>query len=64
MLERALATAEGVSGAKHPRVGLVLLALARVFARTRRISFAEGLYTCAALYEGHGQEACHWRCLF
>lgn len=43
-LEEALTAAEAVSGARHPRVGLVLLAIARVYARTRRISFAEGLY--------------------
>ena len=44
VLEEALGAAEAVGGASHPRVGLVLLTLARVYARTRRISFAEGLY--------------------
>ncbi len=47
LLEAALPAAEGISGDDHPRVALVLQALAGVFARTRRISFAEGLYKCA-----------------
>ena len=44
LLEAALPTAEAISGDGHPRVALVLQTLAGVFARTRRISFAEGLY--------------------
>ena len=47
LLEVALPAAEAISGDDHPRVALVLQALAGVFARTRRISFAEGLYKCA-----------------
>jgi len=44
LLEAALPAAEAISGDDHPRVALVLQTLAGVFARTRRVSFAEGLY--------------------
>ena len=44
LLEAALPAAEAISGDDHPRVALILQTLAGVFARTRRISFAEGLY--------------------
>ena len=46
VLSRALAAAEGVSGESHPRVSLVLAVLAGNFARTARVSYAEGLYRC------------------
>ena len=49
LLEAALPAAEAISGDDHPRVALVLQVLAGVFARTRRVSFAEGLYKCASL---------------
>lgn len=47
VLSDALSAAEGVSGEGHPRVALVLLELGRLYARTARVSYAEGLYRCA-----------------
>ena len=41
---QALTAAEAVSGAKHIRVAPVLLLLADLYARTRRVTLAEGLY--------------------
>ncbi len=49
LLEAALPAAEAISGDGHPRVALVLQTLGGIFARTRRISFAEGLYKCGRL---------------
>lgn len=46
VLSDALAAAEAVSGEGHPRVALVLLELGRLYARTARVSYAEGLYRC------------------
>ncbi|KAK9792244.1 hypothetical protein WJX73_005733 [Symbiochloris irregularis] len=47
-LGQALTAAEGVSGAKHVRVAPVLLLLAGLYARTKRVTLAEGLYRNAA----------------
>ena len=43
---QAVTAAEGVSGCKHVRVASVLLLLADLYARTRRVTLAEGLYRC------------------
>lgn len=44
VLSEALSAAEAVGGDAHPRVALVLAELAGVYARTARVSYAEGLY--------------------
>jgi hypothetical protein len=44
VLGDALSAAEAVSGEAHPRVACVLLELGRLYARTARVSYAEGLY--------------------
>ena len=44
-----MTAAEQVSGSKHPRVALVLTVLADLYARTQRITMAEGLFRCAQL---------------
>ena len=36
-----------MSGAQHPRVGLILFILADVYARSKRITMAEGLFRWA-----------------
>ena len=41
---QALSTAEGISGDSHPRVAIVLLVLGNLYARTARVTYAEGLY--------------------
>lgn len=49
-LSTALEAAEAVSGERHPRVVLPLLLTGEVFSRTRRVTYAEGLYReCAKL---------------
>ncbi|KAG1671486.1 hypothetical protein FOA52_003144 [Chlamydomonas sp. UWO 241] len=50
VLGRALKAAEEVSTEQHPRLAPVLLCLGKVYARTARVVFAEGLYReCAKL---------------
>ena len=44
---QAVPVAEQVSGPQHPCVGLVLFTLADVYARSQRITMAEGLFRCA-----------------
>lgn len=44
VLSRAVTAAEAVSGDRHPRVALPLLLTGEVFSRTRRVTYAEGLY--------------------
>ncbi|GAX79410.1 hypothetical protein CEUSTIGMA_g6851.t1 [Chlamydomonas eustigma] len=44
LLGRSLKAAEEVSSDKHPRIALVLMLLGRVYARTARVIFAEGMY--------------------
>ena len=39
-----MTAAEQASGVKHPRVALVLTTLADLYARTQRITMAEGLF--------------------
>ena len=41
---QALERAEGVSGAKHPRIIPTLIHLGEVYAHTQRVTLAEGLY--------------------
>lgn len=50
---QALAAAEGVSGADHPRVAGPVMMMGGVLARTGRIHLAEGMYR-SALFVLHG----------
>ena len=43
---QAVTAAEQISGAKHPRVAFVLAMLADMYARSQRITMAEGLFRC------------------
>ena len=62
---QAVSLAEGISGAKHPRIVPLLTLLATVFARTARVTVAEGMFRWAApLARGHcsvraGAECAH-----
>ena len=47
-LLQAVTAAEGVSGEKHVRVAAVLMLLAHLYARTARVTLAEGLYRCSS----------------
>jgi hypothetical protein len=44
MGDQALAAAEGVSGADHPRVAGPVMTMGGVLARTGRVQLAEGMY--------------------
>ncbi|KAK9829059.1 hypothetical protein WJX72_003679 [[Myrmecia] bisecta] len=48
LLSQGLTAAEAVGGENHPRLSMVLSLLATVFARTQRVTMAEGLYRNAA----------------
>ncbi|KAK9844083.1 hypothetical protein WJX81_004209 [Elliptochloris bilobata] len=52
LLSQALKLAEGISGAKHPRIAPLLTLLATVFARTARVTVAEGIFRTAAKVAG------------
>ena len=55
---QAVPLAEQVSGPQHPRVGLVLFTLADVYARSQRITMAEGLFRSAPLQKRWRGWAC------
>jgi uncharacterized protein HemY len=57
VLSDALSAAEGVSSEAHPRVACVLLELGRLYARTARVSYAEGLYRQACAKAASVQSA-------
>ena len=45
---QAIQLAESISGAKHPRLVPLLTLLGTVFARTARVTVAEGIFRWAA----------------
>lgn len=55
---QAIQLAESISGAKHPRLVPLLTLLGTVFARTARVTVAEGIFRWALRHVGSTVRSC------